>query len=810
MNKALNLFLVLYLISFSFELDCSSLSYSQCETYNTLNKLQCHQFSTGAKCDEVIIDDGCEINPSHQCVKTDTNSKTYNCYFSDPSTNRICRKINLDTGCKAKIPTTVSSLSCEKDSEGIEENQDCFLNEDSTACKKKTKSCELYSNTNCGGLLDIKDNKQCYYGNDYKCHEITLDDNCEVDNTNKKCSKKSTISDTDFDIDNNKCSFNAEKTECKKRRRECDEYEDTTKCNLHGDTCKKIKKYLTYGSPTTVCSIVTNIDSKCEIKSDGECVDKTNGGIQAYEKCTFNSLYTECKPENLQCNKIKDLTKCSDNKVPKEGYDCKQIEGKKDNCNYVVIDKGCKIDDDGKCTLDSTSTTTTKNKCKFSDDNKERCVFYEVNSLCKLDDNWNCKNDGLESTTTQKCAFDDDDYTKCRPRNLRCSDYSDECESKKVGTKKCSLKNSRCQGFTIDQYCTVTGGLCKKANDLTAEQFNDETEVCFFDYNGESCTKKNKVCGTYYNQELDCKNYDNEQEKSQCVKLSGQNYCKTITIDDDCNVSNENCVPKETIASNKICAFDNNSNPTSCKIRDKKCTEYNTDNSCNSLSNCAYISSFSYSKCYEVEPDSNCEVSNGKCIKKGGSDEHIDDNSICDFSYDTNSQKAKCQKRNKYCSEYNDPMKCNGVAKGTNYQCRYIGSCKNVTIDNYCQVDGDNNDCTQKSNTNLGENYYCAFYSNTLKNYCLRTEKKCNDYNTADCGNLVPESKTCVYTSKGCQNVQIDNNCYIENNECKGNSCSFDDDTEKNKCVYKKASQNNNSAFIKLNQIMILILLILF
>jgi hypothetical protein len=34
-------------------------------------------------------------------------------------------------------------------------------------------------------------------------------------------------------------------------------------------------------------------------------------GPEVYEKCEFNSLYTECKPINLECSQITDTTKCS-------------------------------------------------------------------------------------------------------------------------------------------------------------------------------------------------------------------------------------------------------------------------------------------------------------------------------------------------------------------------------------------------------------------------------------------------------------------------------------------------------------------
>ena len=800
MNKAQNLLIALCLISFSFELDCSSLySIDDCSTYNTLNKLQCHQFKADDKCAEVIVDDGCEINSSHQCTKTDQNSNKYECYFSDPDTNKICRRINLDTGCKAKIPTSASFLGCERNTTGIEENQDCFLSEDKKTCQKKTKSCELYSDSDCGGLKGTKKDKQCYYyEKDGKCHEVTLDNNCEYSETTKMCSKLNRISDEDFDPVNYKCDFNDQNTVCQKRKKECSEY-DIEQCNKCGNTCKKTKKG---------CSIVT-IDSKCEINSDGECVDKSNGGIEAYEKCKFNDLYTKCSPENLKCNEITDVAKCSSNKVAKKGYECKNIEGK-ENCDYVQIDNECKIDNDGKCKI-KTTQNGNNNECRFKDE-KTKCIYYQVHSECSLDDSLGCK-DGAVSNNTKKCDFTNTDKTICELRDKKCSEYTvSDCEGIVLGTKKCSLKGTTCEEFTIDSYCTVNAGSCEK-NTNANNQFN-ENEACLFDLEETNCSKKKKECTSYYKDE-DCKKYDinTEQQKTNCVRLGEQNHCKQITIDNYCHVSESRCVPVSVseLEKTETCAFDSESNPTSCKKRNKTCREYGTDDSCNSLENCAYINYNRGAQCNELEVDSNCEVSSdGDCIKKEGSD--IDDNSKCAFFDDVTSKKIKCGKINKPCEDYHDETKCNSAPKGGNYQCRFsreFSSCLNITIDNYCQVDEDDNECVKKANTNFGNNYICAF--NADKSSCLRREAKCDDFTNENCGSLVPESKTCVYSSSGssgCHNVQIDNKCYIENNECKGNSCSFDDVTQKNKCVYKENTQkNNNSAFVKLNQIMILILL---
>ena len=76
-----------------------------------------------------------------------------------------------------------------------------------------------------------------------------------------------------------------------------------------GKICVKIK-VSSEGISFNQCQIVT-VDSKCEIDNNGDCKGKTSGGPEVYEKCEFNSLYTECKPINLECSEIEDTTKCS-------------------------------------------------------------------------------------------------------------------------------------------------------------------------------------------------------------------------------------------------------------------------------------------------------------------------------------------------------------------------------------------------------------------------------------------------------------------------------------------------------------------
>ena len=70
----------------------------------------------------------------------------------------------------------------------------------------------------------------------------------------------------------------------------------------------------------------------------------------------------------------------------------------------------------------------------------------------------------------------------------------------------------------------------------------------------------------------------------------------------------------------------------------------------------------------------------------------------------SNDKKA-CEKKTKSCILYSEPN--SGDLLGTitnNKQCKYIGDeCKEITIDNNCQIDTDNNQYTKKTDVNFNE-----------------------------------------------------------------------------------------------------------
>ena len=147
-------FLILFsILKISVQLDCRSLSGATCGGHNTKYNLMCHKFGTGS-CTEVEYDDGCTVDGNHNCIKTETSSTSYQCYFYNLQ-NKNCKRINLDSGCK--VTTSSGIPQCQKDN--VQDDEDCFLSSDMKACEKKKKACNLYSNDNCGGLAEIKDKK---------------------------------------------------------------------------------------------------------------------------------------------------------------------------------------------------------------------------------------------------------------------------------------------------------------------------------------------------------------------------------------------------------------------------------------------------------------------------------------------------------------------------------------------------------------------------------------------------------------------------------------------------------------------------
>ena len=798
LKKSFFFFALIAFLKVSYELDCTTLTGSTCGNHNTNYKLQCHKFEENPNCIEIEVDDGCRIKDDHTCEKTDASANSYECYNAGSDRNK-CKRINIVTGCKLEINSNVPQ--CSRDTENIQENEDCFLSKDLKTCEKKTKSCSLYSDSNCGGLKGVVSNtRQCIYDNS-KCREITIDDKCQYNDNNGQCEKKS---DATFDEVKNKCIMNSAKTECKLHALTCNDYSeyytDLTKCANFGNTCHKIKLAETN---SLKCKIVTITSTKCDINDNGECTTKTGQTVENYEKCSYNSDYTKCELKNKECSEMA-LNECSNCETSPAGFKCSKVDYISDICQNININSNCKINSDGNCV--KISEEEDKNKCHFIQADS-KCQYYEVDPLCQIsfsDPNVNCVNDGLDDVN----KICDLEGTKCKPRNKnKCSEFDTETSCInfiKSGNKRCFwLTSNVCKEYTIDDYCTITNeGICIRKDGVQASSFRDNEE-CLFDYTQYSCIKKEKKCENYYD---NCNAHITTGASNvQCVKYNDENYCRQISIDSKCNVVGNNCQSSGTIGDEKKCAFDSELKPTSCRVRNKICKEFPLEN-CNSINNCAKVLS-NPDKCYVIEIDNKCILNDGNCEKKEGAT--LNSYEKCDFVINSQDRdKYFCKPTTINCGEYDSTKQreCNAHPKTDNHQCHYFDSCIDVTLDDYCHVDS-NGECIEKRAGKLKSNEMCEFNSdNTL---CSKREKKCEDYDDDTCGNYTPETKLCFnFNSNGggnCKEVKIDSRCSInENNQCTGNSCTFDE--VKDKCYYKGSSKGNEGPSFKVKQFILLML----
>lgn len=802
-----NFFFFIFFFSFfvfSLQLECTSFGDDEtCGGHNAKYNLQCHQFSSSASCTEVEVDDGCTIDEQHKCKKVDSTSTSYECFFYGTTT--MCKRINVDSGCKATGSSSSSGVYPDCSVDNVQSDEDCFMSTDYKTCSKKKKACTLYSSSGCGGLetSTITGNNQCaYFSRIPQCKEIAIDEYCQV--KDGVCGTRTGGTAIDDSIKKH-CKMNDDITECKLKVKECNEFSPDS-CSSYGNTCFKVRKESLY-TYTEECKIVT-INERCKI-DNGICKAKYESGenaLKAYEKCSYNSDYSKCELINKECNEITDTTQCSNCKIPKSGFTCSKIKMNDNSikCNYVQTDSQCQINNNGECLYPSSSPDTTKKTCIFNEA-YSKCQYYEAGAYCKLSGTTSltCVDntvDGDDKLTDDKliCDFDEDTETKCNTRKKECSDYkiSASCEGVREGTKKCSW-NYVCQEYTTVPHCTVINGECKRLETVSDDDFGTN-QVCLFDLNTKDCKKKEKKCENHYE---NCEALNDGNKK--CVKYNVNDYCISIEIDENCQVSGTTCINQETLQSTEICSYNDVTKPSTCKKRNKVCGDYYPGSSCNAVQNCAFIGD----KCYQPETDGNCVIQNGNCEKK--TDIKLEDYEKCDFVYKEEEASYRCEKTNKYCHEYgSDSTKCNAHPRTADHQCYKFSSsstCKNVTLDGICYVNS-TGQCVEDGSGKLSTNEICDF--NSDKSRCEKREKQCNDYKDSTCGNYSPQMKLCFKINGSCKEVKVDDQCSMnENNECTGNSCQFDE--KKDKCYYQN-NNNNESSLMKINQIILIILFFMF
>ena len=790
MKKTFLVCIILVSLHTSYQLNCDTYdNYPNCGYHNTNYQLTCHKFTN--ECEEVEVDEGCEINTSNECKKTNSVPADEDCinFYGDYFLNdHICKRVKIDPDCKIE-KLSQYNYQC-KESKTLT-TEKCGFSADYKNCQKYSKVCSDYSDSTCGNI-GIKENIQCFKPQSGNCLEVEIDENCKMkEGSNNECVKRGNFNETLY-----KCDYSSNTYECKLTKISCNGRTDTTKCKAFGCYKINVPDYL------DVCYDAV-VDSDCMIKDNGDCTHKENTIDIDIKQCAFNqssynilsSYPIGCKVNTKICSQITTTSKCSSGLTSSEDYSCKKVEGES-NCKQVKIHPSCSVNNEGKCVVNS---GITGKKCTFNSD-KSKCYLYDNN--CKLDNYDTCSDN--HSDGKKICAFEDAEMMYCNIRDKTCEDYitKTSCEhdtSLKVeNTKKCSWHNSYhttgkyCKEYGIDSKCTVTNGACGGSPSTG--------KVCLFDLDGYKCSEKEKICTNYHQ---DCYTDfpvdDNDETKtSQCFKYADNEYCKTITIDEYCKVNSAHqCVPRVTFNEKAgICSFDENK--SKCTRVPRKCIQY-TQNSCSTdAENCIWDTI--NNKCFEI--DDYCTMNNGNCKEKDSNNKQAGKKCTLDYS------KRECKKDDMICQDY-DKEKCKEYQypQSENKQCiKKNNQCVEVKLDGNCKVN-DTNYCVPVDSKKISDNEICDFAEyNELR--CEKREKVCKDVPNNQCEQYKPATKLCFnIDSTGCEEVRVDSQCKMnEDNECTGKGCSLKEDDDKiYHCSYK-----SDSSFVQLKQFLLLALILIF
>ena len=442
-----------------------------------------------------------------------------------------------------------------------------------------------------------------------KCKRINLDTNCEIDSSGNCNAKSGVTIETGY-----KCKMSSDGKECSKQQLVCSDNLDN--CDKYGENCFKIKDSSGVISFPR-CQIV-KVDSKCEIDSNGDCKGKTSGGPEAYEKCTFNSLYTECKLINRECSEIEDTTKCSSCKTSNQ---CKKIKyNGETKCLNVEINTSCKINDNDECVKSSDSDT---NKCQlyYYNSSYSACEYYNVDQKCVLGDSLKCS-DGTGLTDEEKKKYKCDwvvksnTNKKCELRAKNCYvDYNSDADTCNAEANCAYLYSYHCYTIENDDYCEKkSNGECSAREGKTLSDY----EKCDFDWKDGYTYKcqKTYVCSKYTDQ-TKC-NSAPEVDNKKCYYTSSK--CKRVDLEDydycTWNSQNGKCEEKSsvTLPTNTYCYKDEGENSIDCELREKSCSDYSESN-CGGLSPevklCFNLEGY---YCKDIKVDSQCSINgNNEC-----------------------------------------------------------------------------------------------------------------------------------------------------------------------------------------------------
>ena len=567
---------------------------------------------------------------------------------------------------------------------------------------------------------------------------------------------------------------------CKMENNECKGENENNKCNL-------IDYYISGSKSIKVCKKVI-IDEGCEITTSDICQAKSD--ISQTASCSYENYKTHCKKNNYPCTHFSD-DQCGGLKGINE-EDKEQCIKFSSTCSLVEIDEYCSVDETDKtckkrgtfdvniykCDMDSSNTkcirkticsTRKADSCTVNKDNCYKIYPYSECQLVTVDEKCEIKNEDCSAKDDKfdKCTFNDD-YTRCQYEEKKCEEIlsSNDCSHYKSSNGKTCTKvdySQYCKEVTIKTPCKInTSGQCVRDGEEVANQF------CSFNLD-----KDKDVC-QLYEKDNEC---EIDKSNLKCYDIS------TATV------------------SNQYCAFDTTN--TKCKLRDvTECENYGKIGTrCEAdtkLKSANKKCSLSNSVCKEYEIVSPCTVIEGVCTKDGTKTNNLGTNMECRFD---NILEKKCMPKDiTKCETYYNPADCyikDHIILADKKQCIYTygNNCKEITINDKCEVNSNTHNCVKKDGATLDEKKeYCGFDDETNKNSCTNIRKKCTEYKDNSCNDLEKCSfyfNQCYETDDICSFDENGNTKVRPNKELKQTEkCAFIE--ENDKWIYKKVDKQCN------------------
>ena len=291
---------------------CAPRAKTTCEEYSssstdcstiTVNGKKCYKVYGVANCKEMTIDNQCTIDEEGNCELKDNNIPSGSCipdldnrrckftpcteYNSKSPCNQVkgcvflgsCKEFTVGENCQVS-----NGVCLDTDSPADSEKTKCLFDNEKPECKKREKKCEDYSTAACNDLTYPNSKKKCVYDGSSDCYEVELDNYCTVNSGNCVEKEDSGLSDTEI------CDF-ISKTECKKRKRICEELLSEDICNnyspINNQFCFKYED-----GDDISCDVIT-VEDGCQINSSNKCVAK-----RKQDSCTLDK-------DNKRCYKSK-------------------------------------------------------------------------------------------------------------------------------------------------------------------------------------------------------------------------------------------------------------------------------------------------------------------------------------------------------------------------------------------------------------------------------------------------------------------------------------------------------------------------